>query len=33
VLTEELALPLQAGRSTTFRRRKLRRGLEPDHSW
>jgi Uma2 family endonuclease len=33
VLTEELSLPLQAGRSTTFRRRRMRRGLEPDHSW
>src|SRR4051812_18816466 len=33
VLTEELGLPLQAGRSTTFRRRRMRRGLEPDHSW
>jgi Uma2 family endonuclease len=33
VLTEELGMPIQAGRSTTFRRRKMRRGLEPDHSW
>src|SRR5881398_224534 len=33
VLTEELGLPLQAGRSTTLRRRRMRRGLEPDHSW
>src|SRR5438105_65379 len=33
VLTEELGLPLQAGRSTTFRRRRMRRGLEADHSW
>ena len=33
VLTEELGLPLKAGRSTTFRRRRMRRGLEPDHSW
>jgi Uma2 family endonuclease len=33
VLTEEMGLPLQAGRSTTFRRRRMRRGLEPDHSW
>jgi Uma2 family endonuclease len=33
VLTEELGLPIQAGRSTTFRRRRMRRGLEPDHSW
>jgi len=33
VLTEELGLPIKAGRSTTFRRRRMRRGLEPDHSW
>jgi Uma2 family endonuclease len=33
VLTEELGLPIMAGRSTTFRRRRMRRGLEPDHSW
>jgi Uma2 family endonuclease len=33
VLTEEMGLPLQAGRSTTFRRRRMRRGLEADHSW
>jgi Uma2 family endonuclease len=33
VLTEELALPIKAGRSTTFRRRQMRRGLEPDNSW
>jgi Uma2 family endonuclease len=33
VLTEELSLPIQAGRSTTYRRHKMRRGLEPDHSW
>jgi Uma2 family endonuclease len=33
VLTEELGLPLQAARSTTFRRRRMRRGLEADHSW
>jgi Uma2 family endonuclease len=33
VLTEELGLPIKAGRSTTLRRRRLRRGLEPDHSW
>jgi Uma2 family endonuclease len=33
VLTEELDLPLQAGRCTTFRRRSMRRGLEADHSW
>lgn len=29
-LSEELALPIKAGGSTTFRRRKKRRGLEPD---
>src|SRR5438105_4906220 len=33
VLTEELGLPIKAGRSTTFRRRGLRRGLEPDNSY
>ena len=33
VLTEELGLPIQAARSTTFRRRRMRRGLEADHSW
>src|SRR5207249_86588 len=33
VLTEEMGLPLQAGRSTTFRSRRMRRGLEADHSW
>jgi Uma2 family endonuclease len=33
VLTEELGLTIKAGRSTTFRRRRMRRGLEPDHSW
>jgi Uma2 family endonuclease len=33
VLTEELGLPIKAGRSTTLRRRRRRRGLEPDHSW
>jgi Uma2 family endonuclease len=33
VLTEELGLPIQAGRSTTLRRRRKRRGVEPDHSW
>jgi Uma2 family endonuclease len=33
VLTEELGLPLQSGRSTTLRRRRMHRGLEPDHSW
>jgi Uma2 family endonuclease len=29
-LTEELGLPIKGGRSTTFRRRRRRRGLEPD---
>lgn len=29
-LSEELGLPIKAGGSTTFRRRKKRRGLEPD---
>jgi Uma2 family endonuclease len=33
VLTEELGLPIQAARSTTLRRRRKQRGLEPDHSW
>jgi Uma2 family endonuclease len=33
VLTEELGLPVKGGRSTTFRRRKRRRGLEPDSCW
>lgn len=33
VLTEELGLPIQAARSTTLRRRKKQRGLEPDNSW
>jgi Uma2 family endonuclease len=32
-LTEELGLPVKAGRSTTFRRRRRRRGLEPDNSY
>jgi hypothetical protein len=32
-LTEEIGLPIQAGRSTTLRRRRKRRGLEPDHCW
>jgi Uma2 family endonuclease len=31
VLTEELGLPIKGGRSTTFRRRKRRKGLEPDN--
>ena len=29
-LTEELGLPLAGGGSTTMRRRKRQRGLEPD---
>ncbi|MCI0458034.1 MAG: Uma2 family endonuclease [Gemmataceae bacterium] len=33
VLTEELNLPVKAGRSTTFRKRRKRRGLEPDNSY
>jgi len=33
VLTEELGLAVKAGRSTTFRKRKRQRGLEPDGSW
>jgi Uma2 family endonuclease len=33
VLTEELGLPIQAARSTTLRRRRKQRGLEPDNSW
>jgi Uma2 family endonuclease len=32
-LTEELNLTVKGGRSTTFRRRKRRRGLEPDACW
>jgi Uma2 family endonuclease len=32
-LTEELGLPVKGGRSTTFRRRQRRRGLEPDACW
>ncbi|HZT81669.1 MAG TPA: Uma2 family endonuclease [Gemmataceae bacterium] len=31
VLTEEMALPIEGGRSTTLRRRRRRRGLEPDN--
>ncbi|HZP02587.1 MAG TPA: Uma2 family endonuclease [Terriglobia bacterium] len=33
VLTEELGLPLRSGGSTTYRRRKQKRGLEPDNSY
>ncbi len=33
VLTEELALAVKGGRSTTFKRRKRQRGLEPDSCW
>jgi len=32
-LTEELSLPLKGGGSTTFRRRKRQRGLEPDECY
>ncbi len=32
-LTEELVLPIAEGGSTTFRRRRGRRGLEPDQSY
>lgn len=33
ILTEELGFAVKGGRSTTFRGRKQRRGLEPDGSW
>src|SRR5947209_6294150 len=33
VLTEELGLPIKGGRSTTFRRKKKQRGLEPDNCY
>lgn len=33
VLTEELGLPIKAAGSTTLRRRRKARGLEPDRSW
>ncbi len=33
VLTEEMRLPMCAGRSTTFRLRKAHRGLEPDNCY
>ena len=32
-LTEELNLPVKGGRSTTFRQRRRKRGMEPDASW
>ncbi len=32
-ITEELGLPVRGGRSTTLRKRKRQRGLEPDDSW
>jgi len=32
-ITEELGLPVKAGRSTTFRRRRRKRGLEADNSY
>jgi Uma2 family endonuclease len=33
ILTDELDLPVKAGASTTYRRKKAQRGLEPDRSW
>ncbi|MEW4569746.1 Uma2 family endonuclease [Tautonia sp. JC769] len=33
LLTMELGLPIRSGRSTTFRRRDLHRGLEPDNCY
>src|SRR5207302_1383935 len=33
VLTEEFHLPCRAGRSVTLRRRRKRRGLEPDNCY
>ncbi|MBL8793265.1 MAG: Uma2 family endonuclease [Planctomycetia bacterium] len=33
VLTEELLLPIASGGSTTFKRRKKQRGLEPDNCY
>ena len=33
VLTEELNLPIRGGGSTTFRRRKMKKGLEPDNCY
>lgn len=32
-LSEELGLPIKGGRSTTFRKKRRRRGLEPDACW
>jgi Uma2 family endonuclease len=32
-LTEELGIPVRAGRTVTLRRRRLRRGLEPDNCY
>jgi Uma2 family endonuclease len=32
-LTEQLKLPIKAGRSTTFRKRKKEKGLEPDNCY
>jgi Uma2 family endonuclease len=32
-LTEELGLPVAAGRTTTFKRRQKKRGLEPDNCY
>jgi Uma2 family endonuclease len=32
-LTDELAIRVRAGRSTTFRRRRKKRGIEPDNSY
>src|SRR5437016_14579802 len=33
VLTEELDIPMKAGRSTTFKREELERGLEADNCY
>src|SRR5205085_5541594 len=33
VCSSDLNLPVKGGRSTTFRRRRRRRGLEPDACW
>jgi Uma2 family endonuclease len=33
VLTEEMGLPIKAAGSTTLRRQRRRRGLEPDRAW